>query len=76
MLYRIAHPELFELLSASERLLEATGWVVELCANYGVIEGASARDRLNRAVEVRACQVLCVSGLGPGGQMWGLMRSG
>ncbi len=32
--YRIAHPELLELLAASERLLEATGSRVELCANY------------------------------------------
>lgn len=32
--YRIAHPEVTELLRTAERLLAATGTHVELCPNY------------------------------------------
>jgi DNA-binding transcriptional ArsR family regulator len=35
MFYSIAQPELTGLLSAAERLLEATGWQVALCPTYG-----------------------------------------
>jgi len=35
MFYALAHGELFELLTAAEELLEATGERVALCPNYG-----------------------------------------
>jgi ArsR family transcriptional regulator, cadmium/lead-responsive transcriptional repressor len=35
MFYSLAQPELTGLLSAAERLLEATGWQVALCPTYG-----------------------------------------
>jgi DNA-binding transcriptional ArsR family regulator len=35
MFYRLAQPELSDLLAAAERLLEATGWRVVLCPAYG-----------------------------------------
>jgi DNA-binding transcriptional ArsR family regulator len=35
MFYSLAQPELNGLLSAAERLLEATGWQVTLCPAYG-----------------------------------------
>ena len=34
VLYRLAHPELFELLRSAEELLEATGFEIALCPNY------------------------------------------
>ncbi len=34
VLYRIAQPELFDVLAGAERLLEATGSSVEFCVNY------------------------------------------
>ena len=34
-LYALARPELFDLLTAAERLLEATGDSVRLCPTYG-----------------------------------------
>lgn len=34
VLYRLARPELFELLRAAESLLGATGIEIALCANY------------------------------------------
>jgi DNA-binding transcriptional ArsR family regulator len=34
-LYALARPELMDLLSAAERLLEATGDAVTLCPAYG-----------------------------------------
>ena len=34
-LYSLARPELLELLSSAERLLEATGAAVALCPTYG-----------------------------------------
>ena len=34
-LYALAQPELFDLLTAAERLLEATGDAVALCPTYG-----------------------------------------
>ncbi len=34
-LYSLARPELFDLLTAAERLLEATGDAVSLCPIYG-----------------------------------------
>ena len=34
MLYRLAHPELFDLLRSAEALLEATGNSIDLCPNY------------------------------------------
>ncbi|MET9794707.1 ArsR/SmtB family transcription factor [Nocardiopsis alba] len=33
--YRLARPELLDLLAAAERLLEATGEAVALCPEYG-----------------------------------------
>jgi len=38
-MFSLAHPELFALLSAAEKLLAATGDAVVLCPTYG--EGAS-----------------------------------
>jgi hypothetical protein len=35
MFYSLAHPELIELLTAAEQLLETTGERVALCPNYG-----------------------------------------
>lgn len=35
MLYRIAHPEIVDLLRAAELLLERTRQQVRLCPNYG-----------------------------------------
>jgi len=34
VLYRLARPELFELLRSAEALLEATGFEIALCPNY------------------------------------------
>ena len=34
VLYRLARPELFELLRSAEELLEATGRRIALCPNY------------------------------------------
>lgn len=34
VLYRISQPELFHVLAGAERLSNATGSAVELCANY------------------------------------------
>lgn len=34
VLYRLAHPELFEVLRSAETLLEATGFEIALCPNY------------------------------------------
>lgn len=39
-LYALARPELFDLLTAAERLLEATGDSVRLCPTYGQDTGA------------------------------------
>lgn len=33
--YSLTHPELIDLLGAAERLLETTGYQVDLCAVYG-----------------------------------------
>ena len=33
--YSLTHPELIDLLEAAERLLEATGYQVDLCTVYG-----------------------------------------
>lgn len=38
-MFSLAHPELFELLSAAEKLLASTGDAVVLCPTYG--EGSS-----------------------------------
>lgn len=35
MFYRLAHPELIDLLAAAESVLAKTGDAVELCPNYG-----------------------------------------
>lgn len=35
MFYRMARPELVELLAAAERVLAATGYAVTLCTTYG-----------------------------------------
>lgn len=35
-MFSLAHPELFELLSAAEKLLASTGDAVVLCPTYGV----------------------------------------
>ena len=40
VLYRLARPELFELLGSAEALLAATGHRIELCPNYAAPEGA------------------------------------
>jgi len=32
--YRIAAPEVVEMLAAAERLLKVHGWQIELCPNY------------------------------------------
>lgn len=43
MFYSVAHPEVFDLLSAAERLLALTGDEVQLCPNFGVAaDGADA----------------------------------
>lgn len=39
VLYRLARPELFELLRAAEALLGATGLEIALCPNYEKPEG-------------------------------------
>ncbi|CAN5229350.1 metalloregulator ArsR/SmtB family transcription factor [soil metagenome] len=39
--YSLARPELMELLSSAEALLEATGKAVALCPNYGAERGTS-----------------------------------
>ena len=39
-LYALARPEIFDLLAAAERLLEATGEAVTLCPTYGQDTGA------------------------------------
>lgn len=39
--YRLAQPEVVELLRAAERLLAATGTTIELCRNPLMDEGAS-----------------------------------
>ncbi len=36
VLYRIARPEVYDVLQAAERLLAATGIAIELCPNYEV----------------------------------------
>ena len=41
--YSLARPELFDLLAAAERLLEATGDRLELCPAYGERGRAGAR---------------------------------
>jgi len=33
--YRIARPEVHDVLLAAEKILEATGTAIELCPNYG-----------------------------------------
>lgn len=38
VVYRLAHPELFELLRSAEALLEATGVEIALCPNYVLTE--------------------------------------
>lgn len=40
--YRLAQPEVVELLQAAERLLAATGPAIELCRNPLMNEGATA----------------------------------
>lgn len=40
--YRLAQPEVAELLEAAERLLAATGTAIELCRNPLMDEGATA----------------------------------
>lgn len=40
--YRLAQPEVVELLEAAERLLAATGTAVELCRNPLMYEGEAA----------------------------------
>ncbi|MCW2540595.1 MAG: ArsR family transcriptional regulator [Frankiales bacterium] len=40
-LYRLIQPALLDLLSEAEQLLEATGYAVDLCPNYG---GSSNQD--------------------------------
>ena len=44
MFYSLAHPELFDLLSAAEQLLALTGDAVELCPNYGVTADTDTPD--------------------------------
>jgi DNA-binding transcriptional ArsR family regulator len=41
--YSLAEPSLLDLLSAAERVLEATGQAVALCPNYGA-DAASGSD--------------------------------
>lgn len=33
--YRVAHPEIIDLLRSGEALLARTGWAIDLCRNYG-----------------------------------------
>jgi len=43
--YRIATPEVYELLSAAERLLAVTGTEIDLCPNYtGAMPGHEPRQ--------------------------------
>lgn len=37
--YRIAAPEVVDLLIAAERLLSVHGWQIELCPNYRELKG-------------------------------------
>lgn len=43
--YRLAHPELLDLLAAAETLLRATGNAVALCPNYGTGTDPARRTR-------------------------------
>lgn len=47
--YRLAHPELLDLLAAAETLLAATGNAVALCPNYGTGTNPARRTRRARA---------------------------
>lgn len=40
VLYRLARPELFDVLRAAETLLESTGFQIALCPNYETEEGS------------------------------------
>ena len=42
--YSVAHPEVFDLLSAAERLLALTGDEVELCPESGVVADVADAD--------------------------------
>lgn len=51
MFYSLAHPELFDLLSAAERLLALTGEKVELCPNYGLAADTMDADTTETATD-------------------------
>jgi DNA-binding transcriptional ArsR family regulator len=49
-LYRLTQSALLDLLSEAEQLLEATGYAVDLCPNYGAASNQDERDQEERAI--------------------------
>jgi DNA-binding transcriptional ArsR family regulator len=43
--YRVALPEVYELLGAAERLLALTGTEIDLCTNYTAPQSSGGEDR-------------------------------
>lgn len=52
-LFRLAHPELLELLASAGQLLTVTGNAVALCPAYGAAAGPGASSRPGAAVAAR-----------------------
>lgn len=44
MFYRLAVPELFDLLRAADEVLEGTGHAAELCPEYGTVDQSWSTD--------------------------------